>query len=166
MRHNISTDDMRDTRYIGRNNLNQLVHQHLGSDSFMVVAEVYKAMPALKAVYDALPQIDTLSRIEPSLKELAVHTPELNAIVQSLPALKELYHYLPNLVQNSEYIRDFIGNFECYQNQVLELPELKERVGNLEASLSLIVDALENQLKCQDGSDEVTNEIIEDNLKG
>lgn len=147
MRHNISTHDIRDTRHIGRNNLNQLVHQHLGSDSFMVVAEVYKAMPALKAVYDALPHIDTLSRIEPSLKELAVHTPELNAIVQSLPALKELYQYLPNLVQNSEYIRDFIGNFECYQNQVLELPELKERVNILEASLSLIVDSLENQLK-------------------
>lgn len=166
MRHNISIHDIRDTRHIGRNNLNQLVHQHLGSDSFMVVAEVYKAMPALKAVYDALPHIDTLSRIEPSLKELAVHTPELNAIVQSLPALKELYHYLPTLVQNSEYIRDFVSKFEVYQNQVLALPELNERVCNLEASLSLIVDALENQLKFQDATDEVTKEFIKDNLKG
>lgn len=156
MRHNISIHDIRDTRHIGRNNLNQLVHQHLGSDSFMVVAEVYKAMPELKAVYEALPHIDTLSRIEPSLKELAVHTPELNAIVQSLPALKELYHYLPTLVQNSEYIRDFVCNFESYQSQMLALPELVERVCNLEASLSLIVDALENQLKFQSDSDEVT----------
>lgn len=166
MRHNISIHDIRDTRHIGRNNLNQLVHQHLGSDSFMVVAEVYKAMPALKAVYDALPHIDTLSRIEPSLKELAVHTPELNAIVQSLPALKELYHYLPTLTQNSEYIRDFICNFESYQSQLLTLPELVERVCNLEASLSLIVDALDNQLKFQDATDEETKEFIKDNLKG
>lgn len=166
MRHNISIHDIRDTRHIGRNNLNQLVHQHLGSDSFMVVAEVYKAMPALKAVYDALPHIDTLSRIEPSLKELAVHTPELNAIVQSLPALKQLCHYLPTLVQNSEYIRDFVDNFESYQNHVLTLPVLEERVCNLEASLSLIVDALETQLKFQGNSNDDTKQSFDANLKG
>lgn len=166
MRHNITIHDLRDTRHIGRNNLNQLVHQHLGSDSFMVVAEVYKSMPALKAVYDALPHIDTLTRIEPSLKELAVHTPELNAIVQSLPALKQLYHYLPTLVQNSEYIRDFIDNFESYQNNVLTLPSLIERVCNLEASLSLITDALEYQLKFQSNSDEDTESSTKNTLKG
>ena len=166
MRHNITIHDLRDTRHIGRNNLNQLVHQHLGSDSFMVVAEVYKAMPALKAVYDALPHIDTLSRIEPSLKELAIHTPELNAIVQSLPALKQLYQYLPTLVQNSEYIRDFVDNFEVYQKQVLELPELEERVCNLEASLSLITDALEDSLKFQSNSDKNTTDAANDTQKG
>ena len=80
-----------DIRPMGTNNLNQLVHHHLGSQSFDVVAQVQANLPWLHDLYNKLGLISALAANSESITRLGQHTQTLYAIAQSMPALKELY---------------------------------------------------------------------------
>lgn len=80
-----------DTRPIGTNNLNQLVHHHLGSASFDVVAQVQANLPWLHDLYNKLGLISALAANSESITRLGQHTQTLYVIAQSMPALKEIY---------------------------------------------------------------------------
>ena len=76
---------------MGTNNLNQLVHYHLGSQSFDVVAHVQANLPWLNELHNKLGIISSLAAHGQTLDILAQHTQTLWAISESMPALKELY---------------------------------------------------------------------------
>ena len=80
-----------DIRPMGTNNLNQLVHHHLGSNSFDVVAQVQANLPWLHDLYNKLGLISALAANSESITRLGQHTQTLYAIAQSMPALKEIY---------------------------------------------------------------------------
>lgn len=80
-----------DIRPMGTNNLNQLVHYHLGSQSFDVVAHVQANLPWLNELHNKLGIISSLAAHGQTLDILAQHTQTLWAISESMPALKELY---------------------------------------------------------------------------
>ena len=80
-----------DIRPIGTNNLNQLVHHHLGSASFDVVAQVQANLPWLHDLYNKLGLISALAANSESITRLGQHTQTLYVIAQSIPALKEIY---------------------------------------------------------------------------
>ena len=80
-----------DIRPIGTNNLNQLVHHHLGSNSFDVVAQVQANLPWLHDLYNKLGLISALAANSESITRLGQHTQTLYVIAQSMPALKEIY---------------------------------------------------------------------------
>ena len=80
-----------DIRPMGTNNLNQLVHHHLGSQSFDVVAYVQANLPWLNELHNKLGIISSLVAHGQTLDVLAQHTQTLWAISESMPALKELY---------------------------------------------------------------------------
>lgn len=80
-----------DIRPMGTNNLNQLVHHHLGSNSFDVVAQVQANLPWLNELHNKLGIISSLAAHGQTLDVLAQHTQTLWAISESMPALKELY---------------------------------------------------------------------------
>ena len=80
-----------DIRPMGTNNLNQLVHHHLGSASFDVVAQVQANLPWLHDLYNKLGLISALAANSESITRLGQHTQTLYVIAQSMPALKEIY---------------------------------------------------------------------------
>ena len=80
-----------DIRPMGTNNLNQLVHHHLGSNSFDVVAQVQANLPWLHDLHNKLGLISALAANSESITRLGQHTQTLYAIAQSMPALKEIY---------------------------------------------------------------------------
>lgn len=80
-----------DIRPMGTDNLNQLVHHQLGSQSFDVVAHVQANLPWLNELHDKLGIISSLANHGQTLDVLAQHTQTLWAISESMPALKELY---------------------------------------------------------------------------
>lgn len=80
-----------DIRPLGTNNLNQLVHHQLGSQSFDVVAHVQANLPWLNELHNKLGIISSLAAHVQTLDVLAQHTQTLWAISESMPALKELY---------------------------------------------------------------------------
>ena len=80
-----------DIRPLGTNNLNQLVHHQLGSQSFDVVAHVQANLPWLNELHNKLGIISSLAAHGQTLDILAQHTQTLWAISESMPALKELY---------------------------------------------------------------------------
>jgi len=88
-----------DIRPIGTNNLNQLVHHHLGSASFDVVAQVQANLPWLHDLYNKLGLISALAANSESITRLGQHTQTLYVIAQSMPALKEIYCKL-DLLEN------------------------------------------------------------------
>lgn len=88
-----------DIRPIGTNNLNQLVHHQLGSQSFDVVAHVQANLPWLNELHNKLGIISSLAAHGQTLDVLAQHTQTLWAISESMPALKELYCNLELIIK-------------------------------------------------------------------
>ena len=94
-----------DIRPMGTNNLNQLVHHHLGSNSFDVVAQVQANLPWLHDLYNKLGLISDLAANSESITRLGQHTQTLYAIAQSMPALKEIYCKLDTLTKMTDDIQ-------------------------------------------------------------
>ena len=94
-----------DIRPMGTNNLNQLVHHHLGSNSFDVVAQVQANLPWLHDLYNKLGLISALAANSESITRLGQHTQTLYAIAQSMPALKEIYCKLDTLTKMTDDIQ-------------------------------------------------------------
>ena len=90
-----------DIRPMGTNNLNQLVHHHLGSQSFDVVAHVQANLTWLNELHNKLGIISSLANHGQTLDVLAQHTQTLWAISESMPALKDLYCNLDLIIQGA-----------------------------------------------------------------
>ena len=103
-----------DIRPMGTNNLNQLVHHHLGSNSFDVVAQVQANLPWLHDLYNKLGLISALAANSESITRLGQHTQTLYAIAQSMPALKEIYCKLDTLTKMADDIH-------CNKKAITEL---------------------------------------------
>lgn len=88
-----------DIRPMGTNNLNQLVHHHLGSASFDVVAQVQANLPWLHELYKKIELISIIASQSEALKKVGQHTSTLFAISESMETLKEIYCKL-DLLEN------------------------------------------------------------------
>lgn len=134
-----------DIRPMGTNNLNQLVHHQLGSQSFDVVAHVQANLPWLNELHNKLGIISSLAAHGQTLDILAQHTQTLWAISESMPALKELYCNL-DLITKGVPKLNFIDKRLTEQNAMLnsllghvskeDIESLDERYAELDGKLA------------------------------
>ena len=143
-----------DIRPMGTNNLNQLVHHHLGSNSFDVVAQVQANLPWLHDLYNKLGLISALAANSESITRLGQHTQTLYAIAQSMPALKEIYCKLDTLTKmaddihrNKEVITELNGKLSTLlgilkvsdiDNLITRYEEIEEQLANTEDVLKRV----------------------------
>ena len=143
-----------DIRPMGTNNLNQLVHHHLGSNSFDVVAQVQANLPWLHDLYNKLGLISALAANSESITRLGQHTQTLYAIAQSMPALKEIYCKLYTLTKmaddihrNKEVITELNGKLSTLlgilkvsdiDNLITRYEEIEEQLANTEDVLKRV----------------------------
>lgn len=143
-----------DIRPMGTNNLNQLVHHHLGSNSFDVVAQVQANLPWLHDLYNKLGLISALAANSESITRLGQHTQTLYAIAQSMPALKEIYCKLDTLAKMADDIHcneEVITELNCklstllgilkvsdIDNLITRYEEIEEQLANTENVLKIV----------------------------
>lgn len=134
-----------DIRPMGVNNLNQLVHHHLGSQSFDIVANVQANFPWLYKLYESLGVITRLAPYAASFEEIGKHSQTLWAIAESMPALQQVYNNLTPLVQagtslkeiNEKY-KTILAELEALHGQVSQaaIQDLLTRYSVIEAKLA------------------------------
>lgn len=136
-----------DIRPMGTNNLNQLVHHHLGSNSFDVVAQVQANLPWLHDLYSKLGLISALAANSESITRLGQHTQTLYAIAQSMPALKEIYCKLDTLTKMADDIPELnhklstllgILTVSDIDNLITRYEEIEEQLANTEDILKRV----------------------------
>lgn len=143
-----------DIRPMGTNNLNQLVHHHLGSNSFDVVAQVQANLPWLHDLYNKLGLISALAANSESITRLGQHTQTLYAIAQSMTALKEIYCKLDTLTKMADDIHcneEAITELNCklstllgilsvsdIDNLITRYEEIEEQLANTENVLERV----------------------------
>lgn len=86
-----------DVRPMGTNNLNQLVHHHLGSQSFDMVACVANNLMWLKHIHNNLTSLMAIHPHLQCLDKLMRNEQTVLALAESMPALKDIYHALDEL---------------------------------------------------------------------
>lgn len=91
-----------DMRPMGTNNLNQLVHHHLGSESFDVVAQIRANLPWLHDLATKIHVISALAHHADNLDKIGANSTVIYALAESMPALKDIYCHLDNLVALSK----------------------------------------------------------------
>ena len=135
-----------DIRPMGTNNLNQLVHHHLGSASFDVVAQVQANLPWLHDLYNKLGLISALAANSESITRLGQHTQTLYAIAQSMPALKEIYCKLDTLTKIADDIHcneEAITELNCKLSTLLGILKVSD-IDNLITRYEEIEEQLAN----------------------
>ena len=135
-----------DIRPMGTNNLNQLVHHHLGSNSFDVVAQVQANLPWLHDLYNKLGLISALAANSESITRLGQHTQTLYAIAQSMPALKEIYCKLNTLTKIADDIHcneEAITELNCKLDTLLGILKVSD-IDNLITRYEEIEEQLAN----------------------
>ena len=135
-----------DIRPMGTNNLNQLVHHHLGSNSFDVVAHVQANLPWLHDLYNKLGLISALAANSESITRLGQHTQTLYAIAQSMPALKEIYCKLDTLTKMADDIHcneEVITELNCKLSTLLGILKVSD-IDNLITRYEEIEEQLAN----------------------
>lgn len=135
-----------DIRPMGTNNLNQLVHHHLGSNSFDVVAQVQANLPWLHDLYSKLGLISALAANSESITRLGQHTQTFYAIAQSMPALKEIYCKLDTLTKMADDIHcneEAITELNCKLSTVLGILKVSD-IDNLITRYEEIEEQLAN----------------------
>lgn len=135
-----------DIRPMGTNNLNQLVHHHLGSNSFDVVAQVQANLPWLHDLYNKLGLISALAANSESITRLGQHTQTLYAIAQSMPALKEIYCKLDTLTKMADDIHcneEVITELNCKLSTLLGILKVSD-IDNLITRYEEIEEQLAN----------------------
>lgn len=135
-----------DIRPMGTNNLNQLVHHHLGSNSFDVVAQVQANLPWLHDLYNKLGLISALAANSESITRLGQHTQTLYAIAQSMPALKEIYCKLDTLTKMADDIHcneEAITELNCKLSTLLGILKVSD-IDNLITRYEEIEEQLAN----------------------
>lgn len=135
-----------DIRPMGTNNLNQLVHHHLGSNSFDVVAQVQANLPWLHDLYSKLGLISALAANSESITRLGQHTQTLYAIAQSMTALKEIYCKLDTLTKMADDIHcneEAITELNCKLSTLLGILKVSD-IDNLITRYEEIEEQLAN----------------------
>lgn len=135
-----------DIRPMGTNNLNQLVHHHLGSQSFDVVAQVQANLPWLHDLYSKLGLISALAANSESITRLGQHTQTLYAIAQSMTALKEIYCKLDTLTKMADDIHcneEVITELNCKLSTLLGILKVSD-IDNLITRYEEIEEQLAN----------------------
>lgn len=135
-----------DIRPMGTNNLNQLVHHHLGSNSFDVVAQVQANLPWLHDLYSKLGLISALAANSEAITRLGQHTQTLYAIAQSMPALKEIYCKLDTLTKMADDIHcneEVITELNCKLSTLLGILKVSD-IDNLITRYEEIEEQLAN----------------------
>lgn len=135
-----------DIRPMGTNNLNQLVHHHLGSNSFDVVAQVQANLPWLHDLYNKLGLISALAANSESITRLGQHTQTLYAIAQSMPALKEIYCRLDTLTKMADDIHcneEAFAELNCKLSTLLGILKVSD-IDNLITRYEEIEEQLAN----------------------
>lgn len=135
-----------DIRPMGTNNLNQLVHHHLGSNSFDVVAQVQANLPWLHDLYSKLGLISALAANSESITRLGQHTQTLYAIAQSMTALKEIYCKLDTLTKMADDIHcneEVITELNCKLSTLLGILKVSD-IDNLITRYEEIEEQLAN----------------------
>lgn len=135
-----------DIRPMGTNNLNQLVHHHLGSNSFDVVAQVQANLPWLHDLYNKLGLISALAANSESITRLGQHTQTLYAIAQSMTALKEIYCKLDTLTKMADDIHcneEAITELNCKLSTLLGILKVSD-IDNLITRYEEIEEQLAN----------------------
>lgn len=135
-----------DIRPMGTNNLNQLVHHHLGSNSFDVVAQVQANLPWLHDLYSKLGLISALAANSESITRLGQHTQTLYAIAQSMPVLKEIYCKLDTLTKMADDIhcnKEVITELNCKLSTLLGILKVSD-IDNLITRYEEIEEQLAN----------------------
>lgn len=135
-----------DIRPMGTNNLNQLVHHHLGSNSFDVVAQVQANLPWLHDLYSKLGLISALAANSESITRLGQHTQTLYAIAQSMTALKEIYCKLDTLTKMADDIHcneEAITELNCKLSTLLGILNVSD-IDNLITRYEKIEEQLAN----------------------
>ena len=135
-----------DIRPMGTNNLNQLVHHHLGSNSFDVVAQVQANLPWLHDLYNKLGLISALAANSESITRLGQHTQTLYVIAQSMPALKEIYCKLDTLTKMADDIhrnKEVITELNCKLSTLLGILKVSD-IDNLITRYEEIEEQLAN----------------------
>lgn len=134
-----------DIRPMGVNNLNQLVHHHLGSQSFDIVANVQANFPWLYKLYESLGTITRLAPYAASFEEIGKHSQTLWAIAESMPALQQVYNNLTPLVhagtslkEMNEKHKTILAELEALHGQVSQaaIQDLLTRYSVVEAKLA------------------------------
>ncbi len=134
-----------DIRPMGVNNLNQLVHHHLGSQSFDIVANVQANFPWLYKLYESLGVITRLAPYAASFEEIGKHSQTLWAIAESMPALQQVYNNLTPLVhagtslkEMNEKHKTILAELEALHGQVSQtaIQDLLTRYSAVEAKLA------------------------------
>ena len=134
-----------DIRPMGVNNLNQLVHHHLGSESFDVVAQIRANLPWLYELHQSLGAVTRLAPYATSFEEIGKHSQTLWAIAESMPALQRVYDNLTPLVQAgtslkemSEKYKTILAELEALHGQVSQaaIQDLLSRYSVVESKLA------------------------------
>lgn len=117
---------LQDSRTMGVNNLNQLTYQHLGSNSFNVVAEVHANLHWLNLICKNLSTLQSLAANNTALTRIGQNIHALYAIAESMPALNEVYHNLDSIKGSAQY----------YCSLVQDIKALDEKLGVLMGIIS------------------------------
>lgn len=152
-----------DIRPLGINNLNQLVHHHLGSNSFDVVAHVQANLCWLKQLHDRLGVVSALSNQSDNLDLIGRHSKEIFALAQSLPALQEIYCHLDDLVEDMPRLNELYAKTK-ENNHLLRLllgQVSKDGINHLLEEFS----KLEKNLSKYKDIEQVINDLITANHK-
>lgn len=146
MKYNHMFKDLpQDIRPMGTNNLNQLVHHHLGSNSFDVVANIQSNISWLYDLYKHLPRLQLLAQHTDSIKAVGENTKTLYAIGCSMDALSEVYLNLDKLKLSAKEFHEFNHKLEDLDDKMSmilghinedSLNHLVQRYNQVEAALS------------------------------
>lgn len=110
-----------DIRPMGVNNLNQLVHNHLGSESFDVVREVGQNMYWLHELYHKLHLIAPLANEAPHLHEVGKHMRLLGEVHYHLPILRDIHKHLTKLLEEGKNLKDLNQKLDSVSKNINKL---------------------------------------------
>jgi len=107
-----------DVRPMGVNNLNQLVHYQIGSESYEVVHQVYLHLQMLKALSDNLPHITKLGSNVNKLEFFQQYLGTIVTLAENVNALVKLADNVPFLSQIAPRVNQFVENQQKIQYEL------------------------------------------------
>jgi hypothetical protein len=107
-----------DVRPMGVNNLNQLVHYQIGSESYAVVHQVYLHLQMLKSLSDNLPHITKLGSNVNKLEFFQQYLGTIVTLAENVNALVKLADNVPFLSQIAPRVNQFVENQQKIQYEL------------------------------------------------
>lgn len=107
-----------DVRPMGVNNLNQLVHYQIGSESYAVVHQVFLHLQMLKSLSDNLPHIVKLGSNVSKLEFFQQYLGSITALADNVNALIKLADNVPFLSEFAPRVNQFVENQQMIQHEL------------------------------------------------